>query len=86
MQWKHLFGLGVLAGMGFTMSLFITTLAYKAEDLITHAKMGILTASLLVSVVGYVLLKNLCRLHSQKRPEKYDQPTKTRLPTFSYSR
>ena len=43
--------------MGFTMSLFITTLAYKSEDLITHAKMGILAASLLAGVVGYVLLK-----------------------------
>jgi NhaA family Na+:H+ antiporter len=57
MQWKHLYGLGGLAGMGFTMSLFITTLAYKSEDLITHAKMGILAASLLAGVVGYMLLK-----------------------------
>jgi NhaA family Na+:H+ antiporter len=57
MQWKHLYGLSVLAGMGFTMSLFITTLAYESEDLITHAKMGILAASLLAGIIGYVLLK-----------------------------
>jgi Na+:H+ antiporter, NhaA family len=57
MQWKHLYGLSVLAGMGFTMSLFITTLTYGSADLITHAKMGILAASLLAGIVGYVLLK-----------------------------
>jgi NhaA family Na+:H+ antiporter len=57
MQWKQMYGLGVLAGMGFTMSLFITTLAYESADLILHAKMGILVASLLAGVVGYVLLK-----------------------------
>ena len=57
MQWKHLYGLGVLAGMGFTMSLFITALAYKSEDLITYAKMGILAASLLAGIMGYMLLK-----------------------------
>jgi Na+/H+ antiporter NhaA len=39
------------------MSLFITTLAYEAEDLIRNAKMGILAAALLAGVVGYVLLK-----------------------------
>jgi Na+:H+ antiporter, NhaA family len=57
MQWKQIYGLGVLAGMGFTMSLFITTLAYESADLILHAKMGILVASLLAGVMGYVLLK-----------------------------
>jgi NhaA family Na+:H+ antiporter len=56
-QWKHLYGVGVLAGMGFTMSLFITTLAYASEDLIIHAKMGILAASVLAGIIGYVLLK-----------------------------
>jgi Na+:H+ antiporter, NhaA family len=56
-QWKQMYGLGVLAGMGFTMSLFITTLAYESADLILHAKMGILVASLLAGVMGYVLLK-----------------------------
>jgi NhaA family Na+:H+ antiporter len=57
MQWGNIYGVGVLAGMGFTMSLFITTLAYEAEDLIIHAKMGILVASLLAGIVGYMLLK-----------------------------
>jgi NhaA family Na+:H+ antiporter len=57
MPWKHIYGLGVLAGMGFTMSLFITTLAYESADLVIHAKVGILAASLLAGGVGYVLLK-----------------------------
>ena len=38
MQWKHLYGLGVLAGMGFTMSLFITTLAYTLQTSSTTPK------------------------------------------------
>jgi NhaA family Na+:H+ antiporter len=57
MPWTSLYGVGLLAGMGFTMSLFITTLAYTSTDLILHAKVGILAASLLAGVVGYILLK-----------------------------
>src|SRR5918992_6273518 len=70
MQWKHLFGLSVLAGMGFTMSLFITTLAYESEDLITYAKMGILAASLLTGIVGYLLLKKFLPLAQPEAPRK----------------
>jgi NhaA family Na+:H+ antiporter len=56
MLWKQMYGVGCLAGMGFTMSLFITILAYRSADLITNAKTGILAASLLAGVVGYILL------------------------------
>ncbi|HEX7017050.1 MAG TPA: Na+/H+ antiporter NhaA [Cyclobacteriaceae bacterium] len=51
-------GLGMLGGIGFTMSLFITTLAFgTSSDHIAHAKIGILTASLLAGVCGYGFLR-----------------------------
>lgn len=54
----HLLGAGFLAAIGFTMSLFISGLAFKQEYLSDQAKIGILTASLLASIVGYFIIKN----------------------------
>lgn len=58
-QWKHIYGVGILAGMGFTMSLFITDLAYNDEASLVQAKIGILTASLLAGFAGYFYLKKI---------------------------
>jgi NhaA family Na+:H+ antiporter len=49
-------GAGCLAGIGFTMSLFISDLAFNDETLIATAKIGILAASLASGVVGFILL------------------------------
>lgn len=57
--WKHVFGLGLLAAIGFTMSLFITDLAYDSEIYETQAKMGILSASIIAGILGYFYLKLL---------------------------
>jgi MFS superfamily sulfate permease-like transporter len=54
--WKQLWGVSCLAGIGFTMSLFVTELAFKHEVLIANAKVGILVASLVSAVVGYFVL------------------------------
>lgn len=54
--WKHIYGVSWLCGMGFTMSLFITELAFNDELLIEEAKIGILAASLVAGIVGYILL------------------------------
>jgi len=54
--WGQIAGAGCLAGIGFTMSLFITDLAFNNETLIATAKVGILAASLVSGVVGYILL------------------------------
>ena len=56
-RWKQIVGVALLAGIGFTMSLFITTLAFKNAQLITAAKLGIFTASIISGVVGYFVLK-----------------------------
>ena len=51
-----LLGLGMLASIGFTMSMFISTLAFTDELLMTQAKLGIFLASILGGIGGYVLL------------------------------
>lgn len=55
-NWAQIYGASLLAGVGFTMSLFITKLAYNDAETILHAKVGILFASLIAGVLGYILL------------------------------
>ncbi|MGE0159370.1 MAG: Na+/H+ antiporter NhaA [Gemmatimonadales bacterium] len=59
--WRHVAGAGMLGGIGFTMSIFITNLAFADNaDLVTASKLSILLASLTAGVVGYTWLL-LCR-------------------------
>ncbi len=60
--WRQMTGVGVLAGIGFTMSLFITELAFKDVQHVETAKMGILAASLVAGTCGFLLLKKSTRL------------------------
>jgi NhaA family Na+:H+ antiporter len=53
--WPHMLGAGVLAGIGFTMALFIANLAFEGVAL-ESAKLGILLASLIAGVVGMAML------------------------------
>ncbi len=55
-KWKHLLGIGFLAGIGFTMSIFITLLAYDDSALITQSKIAILFASLISGLLGFLWL------------------------------
>ena len=59
--WKVLFGIALLCGIGFTMSLFIANLSFTDEILIEEAKMGILIASLASGVLGYYILHRATR-------------------------
>lgn len=52
----HMVGLGLVAGIGFTVSLFITNLAFDSATLVDEAKLGILAASMLAGVAGFVYL------------------------------
>ncbi len=54
--WGQVAGAGCLAGIGFTMSLFVSDLAFNDEALITAAKIGILFASLTSGILGFVIL------------------------------
>ncbi|UCS95217.1 Na+/H+ antiporter NhaA [Echinicola marina] len=56
LRWPHIIGMGMVAGVGFTMSLFITNLAYDNEQLIQVAKISILLASLIAALGGAVTL------------------------------
>ena len=55
---KHLIGIGFLAGIGFTMSIFITLLAFKDNnEVIVNSKIAVLFASIAAAIVGYFILK-----------------------------
>ena len=59
-NFRHICGMGLLAGIGFTMSIFISELAFKGEDLLlNNAKIAILVASIIASLAGYAWLR-LC--------------------------
>ena len=55
-RWGHVWGVSCLAGVGFTMSLFIGELAFEDPGMIGDAKLGILVASLVAGAVGYLVL------------------------------
>ena len=57
--WRGVLGIGMLAGIGFTIALFVTDLAYGDPALLTQAKVGILAASLVSGLAGYLTLLGL---------------------------
>lgn len=57
LTWKKLIGAGILGGIGFTMSIFITRLAFDEISVINNAKIAILVASTLSGIIGFVWLK-----------------------------
>jgi NhaA family Na+:H+ antiporter len=58
-RWRHLLSAGVLAGIGFTMSIFIASLAFDNPLNLTTAKVGILIASMLAGSMGLLLLSRV---------------------------
>ncbi len=59
--WKQIYGMAWLAGIGFTMSMFVTGLAFTNLNHIETAKIAILLASTLSGIIGYILLKKLSK-------------------------
>ncbi|GLU57402.1 Na(+)/H(+) antiporter NhaA [Dyadobacter frigoris] len=57
--WNHIIGVAMLAGVGFTMSLFITGLAFSHAEMVDQAKYGILLASVIAGVSGILFLKSI---------------------------
>ena len=66
-NFKQIIGTGLLAGVGFTMSIFVANLAFKeSPGLLDSAKMGILAGSLVAGISGYLVL----RFNSKKKEEE----------------
>lgn len=58
LRWRHVFGAGLLGGIGFTMSIFIANLAFPGQaSLVDASKIAILVASLIAGVIGFTWLK-----------------------------
>lgn len=56
--WRHIFGVGLLAGIGFTMSIFIAILSFDDALHISEGKLSILLTSLLAGILGFLVLKS----------------------------
>ncbi|WP_118951135.1 Na+/H+ antiporter NhaA [Taibaiella helva] len=71
LDWRHVLGMGLLAGIGFTMSIFIALLAFSEGPVQTTAKLGILIASAVSGIAGYVFLyrKSVASSSAGKEPE-----------------
>ncbi|HEU5089139.1 MAG TPA: Na+/H+ antiporter NhaA, partial [Roseiflexaceae bacterium] len=67
--WPQLIGIGALAGIGFTMALFIASLAFTEAALLDSAKIGILIASVIAGAIGMLVLMRA----SQPRPGQADE-------------
>ena len=55
--WRHICGVGCLGGIGFTMSIFITNLAFRNATFLLSAKAAILLASLIAGIIGWSILR-----------------------------
>lgn len=57
LQWKHVIGLGLLGGIGFTMSIFVTLLAFKDTYMVDASKIAIIAASVISAIAGLLVLR-----------------------------
>ncbi len=59
-NWRQIYGVACLTGVGFTMSLFIGTLAFDGDETLNAVRLGVLMGSLASGVLGYVVLRFFC--------------------------
>ena len=71
-SWLQIYGLSLLAGVGFTMSLFIGTLAFADPEHAAQVRLGVLGGSLLSAVLGYIVLYNAsaARTVAARQPQR----------------
>ena len=60
-RWAHIIGVGFLAGIGFTMSIFVSLLSYSDPLFVAEAKLSILLTSIIAGLVGFFFLKSLAQ-------------------------
>ena len=60
-KWKQIWAMGMIAGIGFTMSIFIDSLAFKDVDLVNLGKATILVTSTLAAVFGLLAMMITCK-------------------------
>ena len=71
LKWKNIVGAGILGGIGFTMSIFITLLAFGNLAMVNNSKIAILIASTLAGLIGFIYLK--LTLRKQVEEDEIDQ-------------
>ncbi|MEM8773426.1 MAG: Na+/H+ antiporter NhaA [Pseudomonadota bacterium] len=69
-NWLHIYGLACLAGVGFTMSLFIGSLSYADPALMNQVRIGVLSGSAVSAILGYFALIVACRRQSDHMAEQ----------------
>ena len=66
-NWTQIYGISILTGIGFTMSIFIANLAFTEQaEILNNARIGILLASLLAALIGYLILHFSCPKKTNK--------------------
>lgn len=60
-NWRGIIGTSLLGGIGFTMALFVASLAFGDATMLDHAKLGILSASTVAGIVGWLVLRTMFR-------------------------
>ena len=65
MTWRHLAGGAAVAGIGFTVSLFISSLAFEDEGTLSSAKIGILMGSVIAAAIGAIVLARVSKGHER---------------------
>ena len=56
-QWRHVLGVGFLGGIGFTVAIFVSAIAFTDQAMVDQAKMGVFGSSLLAGAAGYLFLR-----------------------------
>ncbi|WP_370229855.1 Na+/H+ antiporter NhaA [Cognatishimia sp.] len=56
--WRHIYGVACLTGVGFTMSLFIGSLAFGADETMNAVRLGVISGSILSGILGFVVLRS----------------------------
>jgi NhaA family Na+:H+ antiporter len=64
-NWAQVYGIACLTGIGFTMSLFIGTLAFDGDEMLNAVRLGVIMGSVASGIVGYIVLRISCKEPAQ---------------------